>query len=178
MDNYRIQQRCPLGSSPYIIKSGDTLFNLASRYGTTVEAILTINPGLDPESLQVGRIICIPTVAPPVPPCPGGFYYTIRAGDTFFRIANQFNITVDALRRANPGVDPNRLQIGQVICIPVSAPPTPSCPGGFLYEIRSGDTLFLIAQRHNLSVQELIAANPGIDPNRLRVGQRICIPSS
>ncbi len=178
MDNYRTQQGCPLGSVAYIIRAGDTLFSLASRYGTTVEAIIAINPGIDPNSLQVGRIICIPTMVPPVPSCPGGFFYTIRGGDTFFRIANQFNITVEDLRRANPEVDPNRLQIGQVICIPVSAPPTPSCPGGFLYTIRSGDTLFLIAQRYNITIQELIAANPGIDPNRLQIGQVICIPGS
>ena len=71
---------------------------------------------------------------------------------------------------------PNRLQIGQVICIPTAAPPTPSCPGGFLYTIRAGDTLYLIAQRYNVTVQELIAANPGINPNNLQIGQQICIP--
>ena len=176
MDSNRTQQNCPLGSVPYIIRAGDTLYRIAQGNNTTVEAIIRINPGINPNNLQIGQIICVPTVSPPVPSCPGGFYYTIRAGDTFFRIAQQYNITVDALMRANPGVDPNRLQIGQVICIPTAAPPTPSCPGGFLYTIRAGDTLYLIAQRYNVTVQELIAANPGIDPNRLQIGQQICIP--
>ncbi|NLY29612.1 MAG: LysM peptidoglycan-binding domain-containing protein, partial [Firmicutes bacterium] len=48
--------------------------------------------------------------------CPG-FSYTIRAGDTFFRLAQRFGTTVAASQAANPGVDPNNLQIGQVICI-------------------------------------------------------------
>lgn len=44
--------------------------------------------------------------------------YTIRAGDTFFRLAQRFSITVQALQSANPGVDPSKLQIGQVIKLP------------------------------------------------------------
>ncbi|SHI12864.1 LysM peptidoglycan-binding domain-containing protein [Sporanaerobacter acetigenes] len=176
MNENRTQQACPLGSFPYTIKAGDTLYNIAIANRTTVGAIMAINPGINPNNLRVGQIICVPTAAPPVPSCPGGFYYTIRPGDTFYRIALQYNISVDALIRANPGVDPNRLQIGQVICIPMAAPPTPSCPGGFYYTIRSGDTLYLIAQRYNIPLQQLIAANPGIDPNRLQIGQVICIP--
>ncbi|NLW21797.1 MAG: LysM peptidoglycan-binding domain-containing protein, partial [Tissierellia bacterium] len=82
---------------------------------------------------------------------------------------------VQAIIAANPGIDPNNVQIGQVICIPQAAP-TPPCPNGFLYTIRPGDTLFLLSQRFNVSVQAIIAANPGIDPNNLQIGQVICIP--
>ncbi|WP_077369080.1 LysM peptidoglycan-binding domain-containing protein [Anaerosalibacter sp. Marseille-P3206] len=178
MDFNRSQRTCPAGSFAYTIRAGDTLYLLAQRYNTTVNAIIAINPGINPNNLQIGQVICIPSAAPPVPPCPGGILYTIRAGDTFFKIAQQYNITVDALMRANPGVDPNNLQIGQVICIPISAPPTPTCPNGFLYTIRAGDTLYLLAQRYNTTVQAIIAANPGINPNNLQIGQVICIPRS
>ncbi|HBL68325.1 MAG TPA: hypothetical protein DHW84_05325 [Firmicutes bacterium] len=40
------------------------------------------------------------------------------AGDTFFNIALRFNLSVNQLLAANPGVDPENLQIGQVICLP------------------------------------------------------------
>ena len=53
-------------------------------------------------------------------PCPGGTVYTIRPGDTFFSLAARFNTTVQAIMNANPGVNPNNLQIGQQICIPVA----------------------------------------------------------
>lgn len=48
---------------------------------------------------------------------------------------------------------------------------------GGSYTIKSGDTLGRIAAAHNLSLSELLAANPGVDPRRLRIGQQITIPS-
>src|SRR5690554_280981 len=164
--------RCPSGTFEYTIRAGDTFFSLAQRFNTTVEAIQRANPGVDPDRLQIGQVICIPG-APPR--CPSGtFEYTIRAGDTFFSLAQRFNTTVEAIQRANPGVDPDRLQIGQVICIP-GAPPR--CPSGtFEYTIRAGDTFFSLAQRFNTTVEAIQRANPRVDPDRLQIGQVICIP--
>ncbi|HSH35856.1 LysM domain-containing protein [Schnuerera sp.] len=177
-EKHDIKGRCPSGSFPYTIKSGDTLYILAQKYNTTVEAILKINPGIDPNNLQIGQVICIPKAAPPMPPCPNGFYYTIKEGDTFYKLSQQFGVSVEAIMRANPGVDPNNLQIGQVICIPYSAPPMPPCPNGFYYTIRSGDTIYSLSQRFGVSVEAIMRANPGIDPYNLQIGQVICIPQA
>ncbi|KAF4553569.1 LysM domain-containing protein 3 [Elsinoe fawcettii] len=51
--------------------------------------------------------------------------YTIKAGDTFWSIAQAFGLEVDRLQAANPGLDPKTLQIGQVIQLPCSSPPFP-----------------------------------------------------
>jgi len=53
---------CPADTIPYTIKPGDTLYNIAREYNTTVRAILDINPGIDPNNLMVGSIICVPTL--------------------------------------------------------------------------------------------------------------------
>lgn len=52
---------CPVGTFPYRIKQGDTLWELADRYATTVNAISEVNPGLNLNSLYIGQIICIPS---------------------------------------------------------------------------------------------------------------------
>ncbi len=184
---------CP-GGFLHQIRSGDTLYALASRFGITVDAILRANPGTDPASLRVGQLLCIPTAAvpgrppgprpgrPPGVACPGGFLYQIRAGDTFYAIARAHGMTVDTLRRANPGVNPSSLRVGQLICIPTAlapgVPSQPACPAGATpYIIRRGDTFYGIARRFRVSVAALTSANPGVNPGRLQIGQLVCIPS-
>lgn len=154
----------------YIVRPGDTLASIAGEFNTTEAAIRRENPFLFLIGFRPGLPLCIP---PPQPrPCPG-VVYTIVAGDTLFRIAARFNTTVQAILRANPGLDPNRLFIGEQICVPSPQPPV--CPG-FIYTIVLGDTLFILATRFNTTVQAILQANPGLDPNMLFVGQRICIP--
>lgn len=88
----------------------------------------------------------------------------------------RFNVSLDDLLGANPGVDPDRLFAGQVVCIPLAAPPV-TCPAGtFTYTIQAGDTLFALARRFNTTVGSIVDLNPGIDPKALLIGQRICIP--
>jgi len=170
---------CPLGTVPYRIMAGDTLFSIAIRFNTTVNDIIRANPGINPFNLRVGQIICVPMGSPTPGGCPPGtFAYIIRPGDTFFGLAQRFNTTVEAIQRANPGVNPNNLQVGQRICIPSGTTPPVGCPPGtFAYTIRPGDTFFGLAQRFNTTVEAIQRANPGVNPNNLQIGQRICIPS-
>ncbi len=168
------QRQCPPGTTPYVIRPGDTFYSLALRFNTTIAAIISANPLVDPNFLQAGQVICIPR-QPIFPPCPEGNYYTIQPGDTLYRIARFFSVSLDDLIEANPGIDPDRLMVGQVICIPLAVPP-PVCPPGTVpYIIQPGDTFYFIARRFNTTVEALIRANPDINPNALLIGQQICI---
>lgn len=51
---------CPPGYTPYTIQAGDTLWRLARMTRTTVENLMLQNPGLDPCSLRVGQVVCVP----------------------------------------------------------------------------------------------------------------------
>lgn len=59
---------------------------------------------------------------------------------------------------------------------PAPAPEPPAAPQYTTYVIQPGDTFYLIAQRYNISLDSLLAANPGVDPNNLQVGQTINVP--
>lgn len=100
------------GSSfAYTVKSGDTLWLLANRFGTSVDAIKRLN-GLTSDNLQIGQILQIPTEQ-----STGYFNYTVKSGDTLWLLANRFGTTVDAIKRLN-GLTSDNLQIGQVLRIP------------------------------------------------------------
>ncbi|SJZ77271.1 LysM peptidoglycan-binding domain-containing protein [Garciella nitratireducens] len=172
-----MSSNCPSGTIRYTIVAGDTLYNLARKFNTTVQAIMAVNPNINPNFLQIGQVICIPTAQSEMCP-PNTFPYTIQAGDTFLLLARRFHTTVAAIQAANPGVDPNRLQIGQKICIPIAPAPAPCPQGSFAYTIKAGDTLYALANRYNTTVNAILALNPGIDPRYLRIGQVICIPTT
>ena len=165
--------QCPTDTVPYIILPGDTFNILAQRYNTTVAAIAAANPGINPNNLQVGQAICMPALEPPTPcPC-GSRIYLVQAGDSFYSIAQKFNVPFDVFHSVNSGLDPANLQIGQAVCIPS----LPACPVNSIpYAIEPGDTYYGLAKITGVPVNDLIIANPGVDPNSLQVGQVICLP--
>lgn len=168
------RQQCPFGSVPYAVQYGDTLTAIARRFGTTVMAIRQINPGINPNMLYVGQIICVPTGGFS---CPNGQIFVVQPGDTFLTIAIRFNISANALRRANPNIQLPNLPAGTVLCIPPFQPKDP-CPNGRPYVIQQGDTLSLIAENFGVSATDILLLNPNLAPGEFVEGIRICIPST
>jgi lipoprotein-anchoring transpeptidase ErfK/SrfK len=109
---------CPIGTIPYIILDGDTISDIAIRYNTTVKAILSVNPSINPSELSVGQQICISQKQPQTSSCPFSNSYVIRKNDTLYLIAKAFNIPITRLIQANPTLNPSFLEINSVICIP------------------------------------------------------------
>lgn len=159
----------PTGTFNYIVQSGDTLWSLAQRFGTTIAIIKQLN-NLTSDNLSIGQILRIPssTTEPPVtppPPTPGTFQYTVRSGDTIFFLAQRFGTTVDAIRSLN-NLTTSNLIVGQVLKIPGNA---------FQYTVQSGDTIFTLAQRFGTTVERIKAFN-NLPNNNLSVGQVLLIP--
>lgn len=102
-------------------------------------------------------------------------YHVVKPGDTIYKLAQMYNVSVEAIIEANPGINPNMLTIGQIICIPLG--PKEECPPGTSsYTIRKGDTLYLIAKKYDIPLNLLIKSNPNVNPNNLIVGEVLCIP--
>jgi peptidoglycan endopeptidase LytF len=165
---------CPSGSVPYMVQEGDTLYNIARLYNTTVANIMAANPSVsDMNMLYIGQVICVPAAMPTPMPC-NGQPYTVQPGDTFYSLARKFGVTVADLMAANPGVPASNLIAGYAVCIP--APTVRPCPtGSMTYTVVQGDTLSSIADRFSVSVYSLTVANPGFSPDNLMAGTRLCI---
>ncbi|MDX6153680.1 LysM peptidoglycan-binding domain-containing protein [Marinococcus sp. PL1-022] len=108
----------------------------------------------------------------------GGASYTVKSGDTLYSIANRNNVSVTELKKANSiPTSSNVIRVGQVLKIPGKGTTTPPPAASGSYTVKSGDTLYSIANRNNVSVTELKKAN-GIptSSNVIRVGQVLKIP--
>lgn len=98
----------------HAIKKGDTFYSLAEDYKVTVKEIENANPKADPKKLQIGQKIKIPVKKN----SSKATTHKIKKGDTFYSLASHYDVSVAAIKKANPKVDPTELQIGQSIKIP------------------------------------------------------------
>lgn len=94
-------------------------------------------------------------------------------------LARHYNILIEDILNANPGVDPYNLQIGQQVCIPthraLPSETRPEC-SGIIHTVRPGDTLYMLAKQYKTTLDEIIDANPNIDCHMLQIGMELCIP--
>jgi LysM repeat protein len=102
----------------YIVKPGDTLSLIASRFGTTWQELQRINHIPNPNLIYPGQVIVLPGGEAPPPPAPPERTYTVARGDTLSGIAARFGTTWQELQRINGIRNPNLIFPGQVIRLP------------------------------------------------------------
>lgn len=99
----------------HIVRWGENLYRIARHYGTTVEAIAAANSIANPHRIYAGQRLVIPHATRP---SPGGFWYTVRYGDTLSGLAWRFGRNMWAIARANGISNPNWIYAGQRLYIP------------------------------------------------------------
>jgi LysM repeat protein len=120
------------------------------------------------------------TPEPPTPtPEPTFVLYKVKRGDSLYTIATEFDITVNDIKRHNQLENPNNLRVGQELRIvqfePISSQDVEE---GYYHVVKAGETLFNIAQRYSVPLNELAKANNITNPSALRTGQRLLIPDA
>jgi len=102
----------PTGQTLYAVKPGDTLYRIATLYGVTVAAIVSANAITNPNLIYPGQVLVIPSGATTQ------IRYVVKPGDTLWRIATTYGVTVQAIVTANALTNPNLILPGQVLIIP------------------------------------------------------------
>lgn len=171
----------------YTIKKGDSLYNIAKKYNTTVKDIIDLN-NLKNTNLSIGQQIRIPEKYTDEVVIPSYINYIVQKGDTLYSIAKKFSVSDNDIIKDN-NLKNNNLSIGQNLkiktdnssgiveeCYGEEYEP-PSNTNTFNYTVIKGDSLYKIANRFNTSVNEIINLN-NLKNNNLNIGQILKIPGS
>jgi LysM repeat protein len=193
----------------HTVEPGETLFSVSRRYNVTIAEIQQWN-NLETTNLSLGQELTIfrpddststdepqltETEVPEVEEeresiirqsegAAPNTYYTVRSGDSLFRIANQHGLSVDELKQLN-NLETDMLRVGQRLTVPSERSSAPSVAeeasestpqGKFVqYRVQSGETGQAILNKFNMSESELFALNPGLSMNQISSGQLVTV---
>lgn len=132
----------PIPPLVHQVQEGETLIDIAVMHDTTVEAILALNPGVEPALINVGQVLLIPAVTPtpgptstlepgvPTPTPTDYIVHVVAPGDTLISIAEEYDVSVMLIRAANDlPPDDDTIRVNQSLVIPMGTPvpsPTPT----------------------------------------------------
>ena len=159
----------------YVVQRGDTLYAIASRFNLSVDELKRLN-NLNSNTLYVGQELIVKET--PSSDLDNFITYTVKRGDSLWKIANDYNVSVSDLISFNNLSNP-MLTIGQTLLIPKIDSSTPTLPDNTTttYTVVKGDSLFSIAKEFNTSVKALKELN-NLTSNLLTIGQQILVPTN
>jgi membrane-bound lytic murein transglycosylase D len=169
------------------VARGETLSHIARRYDTTVSVLRKTNE-LGGNIIRTGQQLIIPVAAQdsthyaalvtdkPASAAAGKeLSYQVRDGDNLWVIAHDHNVSVDQLARWNDLASDAPIKPGQLLAI--RKPQSPLQSGNTIrpvnYTVRKGDSLFLISQKFNVSINDLKEWNALEKQKYLRPGQKL-----
>lgn len=152
----------------YKVKKGDSLWDIAKEYNTTVDTLKKIN-NLSNGKLTVNQQLFIPKNDNSSVKNTGEINYVVQKGDNLWTIANKYDTTISDIKKLN-NLKTNTLQIGQVLKIPGST-------NYNTYTVKKGDSLWKIADKYGTTVNKLMTIN-NLDSTTLQIGQSLLIPTN
>jgi membrane-bound lytic murein transglycosylase D len=163
------------------VRRGDTLSGIAKRYRTSVRAISRCNNIHRTHRIIAGKVLKIPThknsggapmVAAQVLPPGKTVTYRVKRGDSLWIIAKKFSTTTKQIMAQN-SLSNTTLSIGQRLKI--SSPQTTPSKETATYQVKSGDSPFIIARRHNMSLNRLLTLNQLSKRSKIYPGQMLIV---
>jgi len=165
------------------VRSGESLYSIAQRYGSSVSAIRQAN-GIRGNLIHPGQTLVVPRFGNNRPQrthrVASGNRYVVQRNDTLWDISRSFGTSVDELCAANGLSRRSTIQPGQTLAIPTGGGGTAASKitgSSTTYKVRRGDTLYDIARKFGVSVSALRQAN-GLTSSRIYPGDVLRIPGS
>lgn len=169
--NYAGVSYYPVDDNYYVVQKGDSLWSISSKLGVSVSDIKKSN-NLSSNNLSIGQVLIIPSKKSDDEESNADEnVYVVKKGDSLWLIAKNYNTSVDEIKRLN-NLSSNTLSIGQKLKIPNAI-----TSNEITYTVKKGDSLWLIANRYDTTVNAIKDKN-GLTSNNLSIGQILKIPST
>lgn len=155
----------------YTVQPGETILGIAHRHGTTLDHLLSLNPGVQPDYVQAGQVVIVPYVPGGAEPAPTPAQRAAAAR------ATEKNVVVKKQPTAgNVAIMPNA--VSKVSYAEVGQQPQPVKVTYKEYKAKKKETAYGIAKANNVTVDELIEANPEMKQEgyKLKKGSVLRIP--
>lgn len=172
----------------YQVKKGDTMYGVARQFGWDEKIIQQSNPG-EMTTLQKGSMLYYPCDSEETvqkedsnnntsTEGKDGVTHRIERGETLSSIARMYGMTAKELQMLNPGAG-DYIKAGDTLVIcNASASGTGGNSDVSYHKIQTGETLYGIGKKYNVSVEALLKSNPGVSERNFRAGETIRIPAS
>lgn len=166
-------------SQYYTVENGDTLGEIAQKFGTTVQEIASINNIENVNLIYPGqnlRILTNSTVEGEETRGTGSIIYTVQRGNTLSQIAMAYGVSIEHIVEMNNIQNPNLIYPGQKLRITestnTSLNPIPQKTSQYYtYTVQRGDTLWRIARKYGVSVRYIVRLNGIVNPNLIYPGR-------
>ncbi len=166
----------------YTVQSGDTLWSISQKFNIPTAHIMEFN-NLSPSSvIKVGQTLAltgsldnsiIATVAHVESKL---IEYIVKSGDTLWSISQKHKMTLESLLDLNGLTTSSSIYVGQKLKLSTNAKEVAMNNVGSEYIVQSGDTLWRISQKHNISTDALIEINNLPNATAITAGQKLLIP--
>ena len=191
-NNNNVDQTQTSGNGTYTVKAGDSLYRIAKNHNISLQELKSLN-NLNSDLIFAGQVLKVSgqvsssqsstntSQSSNQTQASGNGTYTVKAGDSLYRIAVNHNMSLQELKNLN-NLSSNLIMPGQVLKVSgqvsSSQPSTntsqssnqPQASGNGTYTVKAGDSLYRIAVNHNMSLQELKNLN-NLSSNLIMPGQ-------
>ena len=163
----------------YIIRETNPLESLLVEYGfidnknDATKLRNNLNNYVEAVVEALANYLNVPYSKPSdVTPIPSGDYYTVQRGDTLYKIANFYNISVDEIKRIN-NLNTNTISVGQKLLVN----PNKKDNNYITYTVEAGDSLSKLARLYNTTVDEIKRIN-NLTSNTIVIGEELLLPNN